>query len=327
MTVVALIAATLLLAVTACNKAPARPREHVVIGAGTLPVSAVVFVAQDRGFFKEEGLDATVTPYITGALALSDAVIGKLDFAATAETPMARAALEAEPFTIIATVAEVDRANYIVARKDRGIRTSDDLAGKRLGYVTGTSGDYFQNIYLATSLVDSRAVKKVELDPQDLVDALLTGRVDAVSTWPPFTTSLEKDLGANAVVLDEPGLYVMSWNIARSDVRGPSLAAQRAFLRALLKAQQYLQEHPAESMRITARWTGMDVKTLRALWPDLRWNLGLDQSLLISLEDEAAWMASHKSSSGPQPDFLRYIDTKPLRAVRPSEVNIVEPAD
>lgn len=323
----ALMGATLLLAVTACNRAPARPREHVVIGAGTLPVSAIVFVAQDRGFFKEEGLDATVTPYITGALALSDVVAGKVDFAAVAETPLARAALEAEPFQVIATVGEVDRANYIVARKDRGIRAAADLAGKRLGYVSGTTGDYFQNIYLATSLVDSRTVKRVELDPQDLVDALLTGRVDAVSAWPPLTTTLERDMGDNAVVLDEPGLYVMSWNIARSDVRGPSPEAQRAFLRALLKAQRFLQKNPAESVRITSRWTGMDVKTLRTLWPDLRWNLGLDQSLLISLEDEAAWMASHRLSTGPHPDFLRYVDTKPLRAVRPSEVNIIEPAD
>ncbi len=322
-TAAALVAAAVIS--SSCAPAAEGQRERIDIGATTFPASAPIYVAEERGFFEEEGLDPNVHTYAAGAVALADALAGKLDFAAVAETPIARAALEGRTFRVIATVAEIDRANYIIARKDRGIQTAKDLVGRRLGYVAGTTGDFFQHIYLVTSRVDPQSVSLVDLPVDGLVSALATGDVDAVSTWPPFTSELRALLGDNALVLDEPGLYVMSWNVVAPGAPGTDSSTAERFLRALVRANEYMAANPDEALEITSRRTTLDAPTLRKLWPDILWMTELDQSLVFSLEDEARWMISDSGKSRATPDFLRFIDLGPLRQISPDDVNIIEP--
>lgn len=321
---VAVLAA--LAAATSCA-GPAPQPEHVEIGATTFPASAPVYIAEEKGFFEDEGLAANVHTYDAGAIALADALAGTIDFATVAETPIARAALDNRSFKVIATVAEVDRANYIIAREDRGIARATDLVGKRLGYVPGTTGDFFQHIYLVASRIDPSGVIHVELTPDTLVHALVQGDVDAVSTWPPFTSELETLLGDNAVKLDEPGLYVMSWNVVVPGSREGGSPVVEKFIRALVAAHEYMDTHPEEAQQITSRRTGIDIATLQELWPNLTWMTGLDQTLLMTLEDEARWMISESGAAREVPDFLQFIDATALRQIRPWDVDIVEPLD
>lgn len=325
MTVSLLIATMISAGLSACTAGGSDgPVERVSIGSTTFPASAIIFIAEEQGYFEDEGLDATVRTYDAGTLALDDAVAGDLDFAAVAETPVARAAVAGKQFRVLTSVAEVDRANYIIARKDRGIESAEDLEGKRLGFAPGTTGDYFQQMLLSTLLVDASAVTRVELEPAQVVDALVDGEVDAVSTWPPFTSRLEEALGDNAVILDEPGLYVMSWNVVRAEKGGPSREASVALLRALVRAEEFIADEPEAAREIAARRTGVPADELERLWPDLRFDVALGQALLLSLEDEARWMVE---DGGSMPDFLNFIDPEPLREVRPGRATIVMPGD
>lgn len=323
---VAALASTTLLA-PACGEAPPTPREliPITVAPTTLPGSAPIFVAREQGFFREAGLDATVRTYAAGRLALADLLAGKVDVAMVADTPIARSALDGRRPVVLATVDEIEGANYIVARKDRGITKATDLSGKRLGLLQGTSADYFQHVYLVTSGIDPRSVSLVPLDPDELVPALAQGRVDAISAFEPYTVQAEDTLGDNATVLANPRLYTTTWNVT---VRGETTRADREtmvrFLRAIARAKDFIESNPSEAQRITSRGTGIPAAALRRTWAANRWTLSLDQTLILTLEDEARWMTG---GSGDIPDFLRHIDTAPLKQVRPEGVTIVEPKD
>lgn len=294
------------------------------IAEGTFPASAAVYVAHDSGFFRDEGLADVIQRYGSGRLALEAVLGGKADFATVAETPIARAVLDGRAPVVVATICEVDRASVIIARKDRGIAAADDLRGRRIGVLSGTAADFFLHIYLVTSGIDTKAVTIVPLKADDIVPALLGGRVDAVSVFAPYTVQLLDKLGANAVTLDQPGLYSQSWNIAvdRPDARTNRDVTVR-FLRAILRANDYIASHRSEAQAIAAKGTGIPVAGVRKEWPSYRWAMKLDQTLILSLEDEYRWMTGTEAV----PNFLDYVDSSALRVVRPDAVRLVEPKE
>lgn len=299
----------------------------ITIAATTFPASAPVYVAEEKGFFADEGLDAEVLVYEAGIVTLEDAIAGKVDYATVAETPIARKSLENKAFKILMSIAEVDRANYIIARTDRGIESAENLRGKRIGFVPGTTGDFFLHIYLTTSRIPSSAIKEVQLTPDQSASALLEGKVDAVSTWPPFTEELKRKLGDRALVLDEPGLYTMYWNVVTgARPSAPDVDTSGRLIRAVSKAEEYMETHPAEAIAIAARKCEMDPDELRAQWQDFKWKTSLSQTLLLALEDEARWMVDAEIVPGGTgvPDFLGRVDSEALANQYPAEVTIVD---
>jgi NitT/TauT family transport system substrate-binding protein len=305
---------------------PPGPAKKATIAITQFTGSSALYVAREKGFFVEEGVEATLPVYASGGLAVAALADGKAVMATAAETPIVRAILNGKPLAVVATISEVEHSNVVVARKDAGIATARDLVGKRVGVARGTAADFFLHIYLLTSGVDPKAVLITALQPGELVEAITSRRVDAVATWDPYVTTIVGRLGSDALVLDEPGLYTLSWNvITRSDLTksDPDLIAR--VTRAIARGIDYAVLHPDEAQAITAKATGADLAAVRAKWADYRSVIALDQSLLFSMEDEARWMQSVEPTGQPGiPNFLDYVYTGALKTVRPTAIGIIE---
>lgn len=314
--------ATATASLTACTHAPAP--EKLTVAAATRPGSAPVYVAQAKGYFRDEGLDVTVRPYAAGRFALSDTLNGKADIATVSDTPIALAVLNGQTPAVIGTISEAAGANVIIARKGHGIAKAADLAGKRVGVIRGTSADYFLHVYLVASGVEPSSVSVVPLEPEELVGALRAGKVDAISAADPQATRAEEALGPSAVVLSDPTIYTQTWNVAvRPETVRDRPAALDKFLRAVARANDFIASNPSEAQMITANGTGVPVSTLKREWATNIWTLTLEQSLILTLEDEARWASGKRRA----PDFLAYVETGPLRRVHPEGVNVVVPKD
>jgi NitT/TauT family transport system substrate-binding protein len=60
------------------------------------------------------------------------------------------------------------------------------------------------------------------------------------------------------------------------------------------------------------------------VWPQNRFGLSLDQSLVLAMEDEARWtIANNMTNATAMPDFGKYIYTESLAKVRPGSINII----
>jgi NitT/TauT family transport system substrate-binding protein len=146
-----------------------------------------------------------------------------------------------------------------------------------------------------------------------------------VSTWAPHTTALQDKLGSNGVILHDPGLYNMSWNVVSSrelSTRDPETIVR--FLRAVLRADRMIAERPAEAIAITADKCGMDIGAVEREWKNFEFGTQLDQTLILNLEDQSRWMIGKKEDDGGKtPNILDYIYTKGLNSVDPDAVRIV----
>lgn len=322
--VLAISAASAFLPACKPGREPGGGRKNVTVAVTPWPGSASVYIAQDKGYFREQGLEVALHSYASGNRGLDDLVSGKADIATASETPIARAALEGKPVSVLATVSRSDRVYRVVGRKDRGIATPGDLVGKKVGRVGGSGAAYYLEVFLSISNVAPDDVRIVSLEPDRIVPALLAGEVDAVCTWPPHSTVLEGRLGANAASLSEQGLFTMTWNVVarRSLVQeNPDVIVR--FLRALVRAGRFIEERPAEALSITADHAGMDVAALEKEWRDYHTFVGLDQSLLLLMEDQARWMIERRNPPAPRvPDFLEVVASDGLKAVAPDSVDI-----
>jgi NitT/TauT family transport system substrate-binding protein len=323
------LAFAVLIVLSGCDRLPARKParrwKNAVVAVTTWPADAALYVARDKGFFTGERLDAAFLPNVSGHLGLDALLSGEADFATAGETPIARAAVEGRRVAVIATISEIDHAIVIIARRDRGISTPYDLKGKRVGLVTGTTAEFYLDIYLTTSRIDPKRVHVVNLAPEKLVEALASGEVDAASTWEPHTSALRERLGDNCLVMEEPGLYTMTWNLVTTGelvLRDPD-AIQR-FLRAIVRANRFIDAHPAEARAITARNCGMALPLADALWDNFSFGAALNQSLILYLEDQARWMLGREGGRLAQPNFLEFIYTGGLKTVHPESVGVVD---
>jgi ABC-type nitrate/sulfonate/bicarbonate transport system substrate-binding protein len=308
------------------SRKPPGPLEKVTIAYATVADAAPAIVAQMRGYSREEGLEVTALLHPYGKLALQDLLEGKADFATAAETPVMLAILGGEKVAIIATISTTNKINSIVARRDRGIGTIGDLRGRKIAVTPGTTMDYFLDAVLAMEGISRNDVTFVSLSAEAIPDALDRGDVDAASTTHPYSVFAQKKLGNRGITFDGRDIYSATFNVVTNQVfihRNPEKV--KKMLRALLEAEEFIRQHPADAQKIVADFSGVDIAVVREVWAVYDFTVALDQSLLLEMEDETRWAIKNQLTGGNTkiPHYLDFVYLEGLKSVKPAAINIL----
>ena len=300
-------------------------REKITFAYTTAPEAVLVQIAFGKGFFAEEGLDATPQPYAFGKLALESVMEGKADLATAGDTPFVFAVMNGKKITTFATILTSNRNNAIVARQDRGIVKPSDLLGKKIVVTFGTTGDYFNYSFLLFHGIHENQVRRIAMNPGDMDEALSTGKVDVVSTWSPYRQQIQKKLGSNGVTFFGETLYTETYCVAATqEYAAKNPETVKKVLRALIKAEAFVKQHPDESQRLVAEFTKSDKAVLKDSWDVFMFEVDLDQGLLVNLEDQTRWVLKNRlATRTDMPNYLDFIYDNALRSVKPEAVRIV----
>ena len=320
-----LLAFQLLAAVIGCQKVPSKsasPPQKITVAYTTQPQSTLVHVAVAKGYFAEEGLEVQSQLHTYGKAALQSMLDGKADFATVAETPIMFSVLRGERFSVIANIEASSKNNAIVASREAGISEPRDLKGKRVGFTPGTTSDFFLDSFLTAQGLARRELRTVPLKPEEMRQAIRDRSVDAVCTWNYPLSQIERDLGITGAVFYDREIYTETFNIAvaREVLDGRPEAVQ-AFLRALIKAEQFVARQPEEAQVIVASATAVDQNLIREVWDAFNYSVRLDQTLLITLEDETRWAIKQKlTEQAVMPDYRKIIHEDSLLAIKAAAV-------
>jgi NitT/TauT family transport system substrate-binding protein len=146
-----------------------------------------------------------------------------------------------------------------------------------------------------------------------------------VCTAQPYAGSAIQGLGANAVSWSAQShrpLHGLAISTNAWLGEHPELAIR--FLRSLQQAEEYALSHIAESKAVVQQALDLDPAYMDTVWSQNQFGLSLDQSLVISMEDEARWIIANNLTAEKQvPNFTNYIYQDALKAVKPDAVNII----
>ena len=312
---------------TACDSStskvsPGASVETLTLGTSRIDLSSLIWVAKERGYFAEQGLEINFKLYESGHLAAKDLLAGRLDLATASEFAAVRAFMQSTDVRVI-SVLDRSEDQLLVARKDRGIGQVSDLRGKRIGLPKGSSAEYYFQVMLILADMPVRDVHVVDLLPSEQVKAIAAGDVDAVMAWEPFATGAKKELGTNGVSWSGQSGQRDHWVLlSTNEVLEKRSRSIRRFLAALASAEDFVKKNDAAARRIVAKELGDAFED--ALWPNHRFQLGLDRPLVLKMGAEITWL---KSLKGPQvfsmPDARELIHVDALKSVRPEKVELL----
>ncbi len=235
---------------------------------GILPISETLgaVVAEQKGFFKEEGLDVELTKFQSGAAAVPVLQSGRLDIAFSNTVSTLQAIEQGIDLIILAPAAVVrknppDTATAVITRKG-DISSIKQLEGKRIATNVVNSTAWLHVVaLLELHGVDRSKVRFAEVPFPQMNDALLNGQVDAIGQVDPFRTVLMA--GDKAEVLGwaynetAPGTDLTQYVALRPWVEKNRDVAVR-FARAVRKGAAYINSHEAEAREINQAYTGLN---------------------------------------------------------------------
>jgi len=300
------------------------PANKVRIAALSLPGAGLFFVAEQRGFFREQGLDVNLLKHDMGKHALDSLFKGDADFAIAGDTPLVFAILGGRTPDILATVYRPNGGISIIALKDR-VPTPIDLRGKRLGVSFISSGQFVADTFLLLHGIPQADVTLVDLKQHEMVNQLLTGEIDAACLWQPYLTEAQARLGDKDITFPNNGIYTFRLSlVANRGYAALHPEKVRKLLAALRMAQAYIAENPDDSLRIMGEATAIAVSTYKTFFDPADYGLGLEQGLLLAFEDQTRWAIKRGFVQAERmPNYLDLIQSDGLMAVSPESVKII----
>jgi ABC-type nitrate/sulfonate/bicarbonate transport system substrate-binding protein len=293
----------------------------ITLAVSPAPYSALILIADEKGYFKAEGLEVALESHPSGLEALEAVCLGNAQVATVADIAFSAKVVEDPSIRVLASIGTTV-GSQIVARKNRKIRDPVDLKGKRVGYSAGTVSDYFLFAFLISENIPLNEVTAVNLSPVLQADAVVNGEVDAVSAFEVYAYEAKNRLKENAVSWDSQNNLAYHWLLATNEGVIQSPEPLKRLLKALLKAEDFGRDHEAETKSVIARRWGFDPDFLRESWPRTRLNVSFNQSIVISLQNYAIWQMQKEGKNPEPPDVLDYLHTRILDAIAPGKVTI-----
>lgn len=246
----ALLAATFAFALIGSAEA-----ETLKLGHSTWVGYGPFFVAQEKGFFKEEGVDIELVTMEDTPAKMAALQAGQIDLVASTvdEFP-----IYMPPGKMLRYILAVDNSkggDGIVALKE--ITKLTDLKGKKVAFETGSVSQFFFDAVIKEAGMSESDVEVVNMTATDAGVAFAARQVDAAVTWEPALSQ-----GANAAhghlllsSADKPGL-ITDVVAVTPETATKHAAELKAFVRAWYRALDFIKTNPDEAIKIMAAGAG-----------------------------------------------------------------------
>ena len=262
-TLLAAMSAALALVLPAHAQSLEKPKLTIGVGGKTLFYYLPLTIAEQKGYFKAEGLDVEIPDFAGGAKALQAMIGGSADIVSGAyEHTITQ---QAKGQNIEALVLQGKYAGIVLAMpkaKAAAYKSPADLKGMKIGVTApGSSTNMFVNILLAKSGLKPDAVSIIGVGAgAGAVAIMKRGEIDAISNLDPVIAQLESD-GAVVPVIDTRtakgmqevygGAYAAGCIYAPVDFAKKYPNTAQAVVNAMVRALRFIQTSTPEQIVAT----------------------------------------------------------------------------
>lgn len=275
----------------------AAPPEKVKVrfGVGWAIAYNPVYVAKEKGFYEEEGLDVELM-WLQAAPEVVQAIIGgSVDGGVGGSFGMIAGVSKGAPAITTAIYAYGGERIALAVRKDLGIKTLKDLYGKKVAFQSGAIGQQMFTELCAKEGLDMSRVDIVFLNNLDMPAAVASKSVDAIVTWEPQPSLLESKglvtiLQRGGKYLKSPGCVIFGSSFIKSN-----RDAVLRFTKAHFRASQFIRHNPKEASVINSKYIrGAVPEVLQRSYAYLIFDPRVNKDMLGELENDMKFMFSQK---------------------------------
>lgn len=299
--------------------------EPLVIASGSPEYGVLTLIADERGYFKDHGLNVTLNFFPTGVAAVHSLLAGDADLAYAAEFVGVGVFSRSSTIRIIACTAKTEDISLVI-RNDRNIRSPADLTRKNISVIQGSVAEFFLGRYLTLQGYDIKDVRlQYFQSPSELVSSLVAGDSDAAIIWEPYINQMEQKMGNASTTWPAQSGQRFYWLTYTTDeflkIKPDTI---HRYLAALVDAEEYRFTHEEESKELIAKRLNVSRGYVDSSWNKTQFLLSLDQGLILAMEDESRWMVSHNMAPRKLPyTMLDVINESGIREIRPQTVTII----
>jgi ABC-type nitrate/sulfonate/bicarbonate transport system substrate-binding protein len=210
-----------------------------------------VFAAEERRFFRDEGLE-NETIVIGGPAGIAALVSGDVDYSGAGGSGL-RAAIKGAPLKAIMYQTEKPTWYLIV---HPSITQVSDLRGKKIGVaLIGDSEDRFTTMFVERAGVSAKDVTKISVgtSPNEKVLGVKTGAVSAIVLDPAAAVMAEREgLKSLAYLGDIFPLPFQGYVTTTHRIAANSAQVKR-WIRAMIRSLMFIRERPEEAAEVALK--------------------------------------------------------------------------
>jgi NitT/TauT family transport system substrate-binding protein len=232
------------------------------------------YVAREKGFFTQEGLDVReVGAFSAGPEEMSAFSAGQLDMGYVGAAPAITFA--SQGMADIKIVAQANTiGSSIVVRPGLDIADVNGLKGRTVAIPgVSTMQDFILHKALDEAGVDPAEVNIIVVKPPDMIASLASGQIDAAVVWEPYPTmAVAQNAGrvliTSAKILpDHPCCMV----VVDSKFLKDNPDTVKRFIAAHIKATDYINANKLEAADMAHLWTGQDTSITRVAMKNIKY--------------------------------------------------------
>lgn len=272
--------------VSCSRKAP----EKVAFGYQPFGSNLAFFVAEEKGFFKEQGIEVTAEKIISANDAANAVISGSIVGDATVPLNVILNIEENQPgllkIFMIKTTSKQMWSDYLLVKKGSRIDSISQLAGKKVGGYPGSAQQTLLTLILG-QFINKKDIITIEMPPNTQLQGLETGQIEALLTYDDLAllalqTNIAQVLIENPIckyVIDP--MYGFPYVLSSKFIKENPKTA-RKIRDAMYRAADFIKTNESEARMIMAKWVGtkQEIADKVKLWAQTK----IDEVDKISLQ-------------------------------------------
>jgi ABC-type nitrate/sulfonate/bicarbonate transport system substrate-binding protein len=276
--------------------AAAQGSNKLTVFVGPVVYDDAIWMADDKGLYKAEGLDVELRSFPSGSTALESFKAGHGDIVASGELPSVRYwASSGKDYRVMFILSRESEGEVGMARKE--ITKPTDLEGKVVATRVGSTGSWFLSEYLRKNGVDASKVEIKNLSTQVLPTALCGGDISAFFIWQPFGTRTMEICPDDVYQLTTAKGYMHAYLVAGARAQWLDDPANRdkivRFMRSTLKGKAIAEKEFASVAAYVDKKFGMSEQAARNVWDVLERPFAFDRDFYTDYCQLTRWMGDN----------------------------------
>ncbi len=263
----------------ACSEAPVPPKVRIALNPW--PGYELIYLAEQKGFFKELGADIEVVQLSSLADVQRAYMDGRVDgMGGTIVEAVATQMSGAPPLDMVLVTSFSNGGDMIVAKKE--IASIKALKGRRVGCEVSSLGIYILQRALGIHGLTLDDVTIINTEQANGQHALESGEIDAFVTYPPESVNILKAGQYHTLFTTrETPKEIIDVVLIEQETLNKHPELYKQLQTGWQRAMDYMKKHPEESISIMAQREGISDEEFQAVLGDIELLSSQEQLALL----------------------------------------------